>query len=56
MPTHIYILALENNCFYVGRSTNVKQRIKDHFSGKGSAWTKLHKPIGVVKIIGAELN
>jgi translation initiation factor RLI1 len=35
---------------------DVKQRIKDHFSGKGSAWTKLHKPIGVVKIIGAELN
>ncbi len=45
MPkTSIYILKLEGGNYYVGRSTNLKQRIKDHFDGNGSAWTNLHKP------------
>ena len=26
-------------------------RIKKHFDGEGSAWTKLHKPISIVEII-----
>jgi predicted GIY-YIG superfamily endonuclease len=47
----IYILQLENQCYYVGRSDNVDQRIQQHFDGQGSAWTKLHKPVRVENII-----
>ena len=48
---YIYILELEDNCYYIGRTTNVKQRYKYHKSGNGSAWTKLHKPIRIKEII-----
>ena len=47
----IYILKLENNKYYVGRTYNYDRRISDHFSGKGSYWTKINKPIEVIKRI-----
>ena len=42
---HIYILQLENNKYYIGKTNNPSFRINDHFTGKGSAWTSIHKPI-----------
>jgi predicted GIY-YIG superfamily endonuclease len=56
MTNMIYILALEDNCFYVGRTENLPKRIRDHFSGRGAAWTKVHRPIGVVKTIRCRHN
>lgn len=50
MTEKIYILALEERCFYVGRTKNLDKRIKDHFSNKGSAWTIAHKPLDVIRI------
>lgn len=47
----IYVLKLENNKYYVGRSKNFQKRIDTHFNGKGSAWTIRYKPIDVLKII-----
>lgn len=47
--TDIYILKLENGKYYVGRSDNVKQRLEAHFDGRGSSWTKEHKPIEVMR-------
>lgn len=47
----IYILKLENNKYYVGRTYNYDRRINDHFSCKGSYWTKINKPIEVIKRI-----
>ncbi len=38
----IYILKLNNNKYYVGRTTNLDNRIRDHKYGYGSAWTKKH--------------
>ena len=48
----IYILKLTDDCFYIGQSSvdNYEERIKKHFRGKGSAWTKLHPPIEIVEI------
>jgi len=51
MSVSIYILKLENNKYYVGRSNNAELRIKKHFSGNGSAWTNKYKPIKPIKII-----
>jgi len=47
----VYVLRLQGDKYYVGQSKHPKQRIKEHFDGKGSSWTRLHKPIEVVHVI-----
>lgn len=46
----IYVLKLKHNKYYIGKSINVNKRIKQHFKGKGSTWTKLYKPIEIFEI------
>lgn len=36
----IYTLQLEKNKYYVGKTTNLEKRLKEHFNGFGSEWTK----------------
>ena len=45
----VYVLQLEQNKYYVGESIYPEKRINDHFSGKGSAWTRLYKPIKILE-------
>ncbi|MFC3656501.1 GIY-YIG nuclease family protein [Xanthomonas hyacinthi] len=47
-PITIYVLALENGCYYVGQSCKFIERIAAHFQGKGSSWTKRNPPIAVL--------
>lgn len=47
----IYVLKLESNKFYIGRSFNPTKRISQHFDGEGSFWTKKFKPVKVVEVI-----
>jgi hypothetical protein len=47
---YVYILKLQHDKYYIGKTTNIKNRIKNHYSGKGSAWTRKYKPIKVVEI------
>ena len=51
MAGHVYTLLLEESCWYVGWSSQVKVRIASHFLGNGSEWTELHKPLRVVACI-----
>lgn len=44
----IYILKLENNKYYVGKTKNINKRILDHFQNNGSEWTKKYKPIEII--------
>ena len=41
----IYVLQLENDCWYVGKTSNLAARITQHAAGEGSAWTRLHRPL-----------
>ena len=41
----IYVLKLQNNKYYVGKTTNPHYRLNEHFSECGSEWTKKYKPI-----------
>jgi len=51
--TYIYMLLLQNNKYYIGKSDYPKNRILNHYSGNGCEWTKLYKPIKVIfQIIG----
>lgn len=48
----IYALKLENNKYYIGktqRGVGADIRFEEHKTGKGSEWTRLHKPISVME-------
>lgn len=47
---YTYVLALEGGYYYVGQAIEPEKRIKSHFNGKGSSWTKLHTPVEVISI------
>jgi cellular nucleic acid-binding protein len=48
---YIYILKLQNNKYYVGKTTNPNFRLESHFNSNGSEWTKKYKPIKVLELI-----
>lgn len=47
----IYILKLQQNKYYVGKTTNPSFRIENHFNANGSAWTKKYAPIKVLELL-----
>ena len=47
----IYILLLQNNKYYVGKTNNPQFRLESHFNSEGSEWTKKYKPIKLVELI-----
>jgi len=40
----VYIVRCKDGSLYTGISSNFKQRIKDHFNGRGGRYTKIYKP------------
>jgi hypothetical protein len=49
MTTNIYILKLEHNKWYIGKTDNIEKRFEEHLQGNGSQWTKKYKPISIEK-------
>ena len=47
----IYILKLENDKYYIGKTKNPDFRINNHFNKAGSYWTLMHKPLEVIELI-----
>ena len=45
----LYVLQLENDKWYVGKTHDIAKRFKEHQSGKGSAWTTMNKPVRIVE-------
>ena len=54
----VYILELQDECYYVGFSQDPSTRIAEHFLGRGALWAKLHPPKRVRSVIpgGKELE
>ena len=48
---YIYVLLLQNDKYYIGKTSNPHFRFDNHFINKGSKWTRLHKPIKVLELI-----
>lgn len=47
----IYVLKLESGKFYVGKTSNVAKRFREHLTGyKSSSWTRKYKPILIEKV------
>ena len=47
----IYVLELENNKYYIGKTNNPKFRLESHFNSNGSWWTKKYKPLNVIELL-----
>lgn len=53
----IYILKLKSNKYYIGKSRNIstlKNRIRQHYTYRGSVWTKKYKPEKIIDVIKCE--
>jgi hypothetical protein len=51
MPV-IYILSLESNKYYVGKTSRpINDRFLEHITDHGSEWTKKYKPISILETI-----
>lgn len=48
---YIYTLELENNKYFVGKTTNPNFRFETHFDYKGNEWTTKYKPIKLIELI-----
>ncbi len=47
----IYILKLQKNKYYIGKTNNINIRLEDHFNSCGSEWTKKYKPLRIIEKI-----
>jgi predicted GIY-YIG superfamily endonuclease len=45
-----YILRLEEDRWYVGRTQYLSRRLKEHWDGNGAKWTKIFKPVEVFAV------
>lgn len=48
MPAWLYILRLKSGQLYIGSTTDLDQRYKDHCSGKACRTTSLDPPIALL--------
>lgn len=46
----IYVLQLENNKYYIGKTKNLNFRMDQHFDSNGSTWTQINKPLKLLEI------
>lgn len=47
----IYVLKCQEGKYYVGKSTNINKRLKQHFKQKkGACWTRLYRPLQIYEI------
>ena len=44
----VYMLLCEGGSLYTGISPDVERRFKAHSSGKGAAYTRIHKPLAIL--------
>jgi len=48
MPAWIYIIRLKSGQLYIGSTTNLENRYKDHCSGKACRTTKIDPPVAIL--------
>jgi len=47
--TRLYVLRLVGGKYYIGKTDDVLKCYDEHLNGSGSAWTRLHPPVAIVK-------
>jgi len=51
--TTLYVLRLTGGKYYIGKTDDILRRYEEHLNGSGSAWTRLHPPVSLVKTMAA---
>lgn len=51
---YIYVLSLEDDFYYVGKTKDLAKRFLKHKHGEGARWTALHKPISIIATYESE--
>lgn len=49
--SYVYVLKLEDNRYYIGRTSNFVQRMNEHFTNNGALYTKKYKPIKIKEVV-----
>ncbi|MFH0930309.1 MAG: GIY-YIG nuclease family protein [Candidatus Zixiibacteriota bacterium] len=47
-PWYVYILRCNDGSYYIGVATDVEDRVREHKTGQGSAFTKKRMPVKLV--------
>lgn len=47
---YIYVIKLEQNKYYIGKTDNPNFRLQNHFDSKGSKWTTIYKPLKIIEL------
>jgi len=47
---YIYVLKLEQDKYYIGKTNNPQFRLDNHFTSNGSEWTKIYKPVMLLEL------
>jgi len=50
MPAWFYILRLQSGSLYIGATTDLDQRCRDHFAGKACRTTKIDLPVEFIHL------
>lgn len=45
---YVYILLCSDNSLYTGSTNNLEKRFLEHKNGKGSKYTRSHKPLKLI--------
>ena len=51
-----YVLLCKGNIYYVGKTTQLHNRLRQHWSGNGSITTKINPPIKVLAIYAGDVE
>eukprot|EP00834_Sanchytrium_tribonematis_P008243 NODE_912_length_3098_cov_0.494832.p2 type:complete len:146 gc:universal NODE_912_length_3098_cov_0.494832:1061-624(-) len=49
--TSVYVLKLDQDKYYVGKTKNLEKRIEQHFNTQGCEWTMLYKPLETIETV-----
>jgi predicted GIY-YIG superfamily endonuclease len=52
--SYVFVLELTDGFIYIGTSRNLLKELKQHFLGKGSLWSDLHRPIKLIEFLKDE--
>lgn len=49
-PIFVYVIELDGGNYYIGQTTNIKRRMRQHRGDTGSQWTNQYKPVKLIEI------
>ena len=52
MSETVYLIALQNDKYYVGKTKNFVRRMDEHIDGEGAKWVKKHGPLVSQSVVG----